>query len=262
LRGEIECTVCIDSKPVAAFPGAAVTKTCTHPPTACLDCVAASIRADLNNRLWNQIRCPECRETLEYDDVQRYADAETRERYQTLSFRYAVSEADNFIWCTAGCGYGQVHEGGVDSPIVTCLLCDQRTCFAHGVAWHENLSCDEYDALQADPTNFRSRFELENEAAEEAGRLRRAQEDADRAYAQSLVAERLRAEEVARQERTAREARVREERSREEQRRAAEAARAEVLRRKQEEQKTSATVARTTKPCPGCGWAIEKNGGW
>ncbi|OIW27611.1 hypothetical protein CONLIGDRAFT_441211 [Coniochaeta ligniaria NRRL 30616] len=261
LSGDTECTVCTDSKPVAQFPGATLTKTCTHPPTTCLDCVAASIRSDLNNRLWNEIRCPECRETLQYDDVQRYADPETRERYQTLSFRYALAEADNFIWCTAGCGYGQVHEGGGDSPIVICLLCGQRSCFAHRVAWHENLACEEYDALQADPANFRSRFELENEAAEEELRLRRAQEDADRVFAQGLVAEELRAEEVARQEKIAREAREKEERAREERRKATEAMRAEVLRKKQEEEKSAATVAKTTKPCPGCGWAIEKNAG-
>lgn len=262
LSGEIECIVCTDSKPVAEFPGAAITKTCAHPPTTCLDCVAVSIRSDLDTRLWNEIRCPECRETLQYDDVQRYADAETRERYQTLSFRRAVSEADNFVWCAAGCGYGQVHEGGLASPIVACLLCGRRSCFAHGgVAWHENLSCEEYDALRADPANFRSRFELENEAAEEAERARREQEDADRVYAQSL-AEELRLEEVARLERIAREARERETKVREEQRRANEAMRAEVLRRRREDEKTAATVARTTKPCPGCGWAIEKNRGW
>ena len=262
LSGEIECIVCTDSKPVADFPGAAITKTCAHPPATCLACVAACIRSDLDSRLWNEIRCPECRATLQYDDVQRYADAATRERYQTLSFRYAVSEADNFVWCAAaGCGYGQVNEGGAASPIVACLLCGRRSCFAHGVAWHENLSCDEYDALRADPANFRSRFELENEAAEGAARERREQEDADRVFAQGL-AEEIRVEEVARLERIAAEAREREERAREEQRRAAEAMRAEVLRRRREDEETAATVARTTKPCPGCGWAIEKNRGW
>jgi flagellar biosynthesis GTPase FlhF len=265
LSGEVECTVCTDTKSVTEFPGAAITKTCTHPPTTCLDCIATSIRSDLNNKLWNEIRCPECRETLQYDDVQRYADAETRERYQTLSFRYALSEADNFIWCTSGCGYGQVHDGGADSPIVICLLCSHRSCFSHRIAWHENLSCEEYDALQQDPTNFRSRFELENEAAEEEEQQRRVQEDADRVFAQSLVAEELRAEEVARHERAAREAREareREERSREERRLATEAMRAEVLRKKEDEERSAKMVAKTTKPCPGCGWAIEKNRGW
>lgn len=81
LSGDRECIICTDTKPVSEFPTAAITKTCNHEPTTCLVCVATSIRTDLNNRLWNEIKCPECRETLEYDDVQRFADDETKERY-------------------------------------------------------------------------------------------------------------------------------------------------------------------------------------
>lgn len=80
LSGERECTVCAYTKAVVDFPGAAVTNACTHPPTTCLECVATSIKSDLNSKLWNEIRCPECRELLKYDDVQRYADSETRDR--------------------------------------------------------------------------------------------------------------------------------------------------------------------------------------
>lgn len=193
--------------------------------------------------------------------------ADTRiPRYQNLSFRYAVSEAENFIWCTAGCGYGQVHDGGAEQPIVTCLLCERRTCFHHDVAWHENLSCAEYDALQADPANFRSRFDLDNEEAERAADARRAQEDADRVFAQGLVAEEQRAVEEERREREARLARERErerERAeREERKKRAEEMAKEAARRKKEDELTSQTLARTTKPCPSCGWAIEKNLGW
>lgn len=265
LSGSLECAVCTDTKPVTDFPRAAITKTCAHAPTTCTACVAASIRSDLSTKLWSEVRCPECRAPLDYDDVQRYADADSRERYQALSLRHLLSEEDNFVWCAAaGCGYGQVHVGGAASPIVVCARCGARSCFAHRVAWHGSMGCDEYDALRADPENFRSRFEVENEAAEEAERARRAREEADRAYAVSL-AEELRAEEVARQEGVARRAwerEEREERARAEKRRAAQAMRAEVARKKREEEESMRTVARTTKPCPGCGWAIEKISGW
>jgi len=75
-----ECIVCTDSKDISQFPEAAVTKACKHLPTTCLECVATSIRSDLNSRLWNEIRCPECAEFLQYDDVERFADEETKER--------------------------------------------------------------------------------------------------------------------------------------------------------------------------------------
>lgn len=186
-------------------------------------------------------------------------------RYQALSFRNAVSEADNFIWCTAGCGYGQCHDGSVEQPIVACLLCGQRSCYKHNVAWHENLTCEEYDELQTDPENFRSRFEIDNEVAENAAKMRRVQEDADRVFAQSLVAEehrqadeeRRRREELERQVREARERAEREERKR-----IANEARALAARRKREEESSQRTIAMTSKPCPGCGWSIEKKSGW
>ncbi|KAK3904105.1 hypothetical protein C8A05DRAFT_13984 [Staphylotrichum tortipilum] len=265
LSGDRECIVCTDTKPVYEFPATTITKTCTHDPTTCNVCVAASIRVDLNHRLWNEIRCPECRETLEYDDVQRFADDETKERYQTLSFRTAISSSPNFIWCTSGCGYGQVHESGLAQPIVTCRLCAHRSCFHHRVAWHENLTCGEYDSLNADPDNFRSRFEVENEAAERAAEARRAQEDADRVFAQGLVAAEKRAVEEEREEkerRRRREAeRERERKEKENRARKDREMREAAVRRKKEEEASARTVKSVTKPCPGCKAPIQKNDG-
>jgi hypothetical protein len=171
-------------------------------------------------------------------------------RYETIALRAAMSEAENFIWCTSGCGSGQIHESGSDHPIVTCLHCNHRSCFQHNVAWHETLSCEEYDQLLADPENFRSHLELENERWSET---QRAQLEADRALAQGLIAE-DQAEARRREERHRRE--------REQAQRAAQLARQIAARRQREEAKSNATVSRTTKPCTGCGWAIEKNHGW
>ncbi|KAM5351868.1 hypothetical protein ACJ41O_004591 [Fusarium nematophilum] len=250
VTGDRECLVCADTKPVGAFPRFSITSACTHAPGTCLDCVQLSIESDLNSKLWTEIRCPECRELLEYADIQRFANSQTFTRYETLALRAAMSEAENFIWCTSGCGSGQIHDSGAEQPIVTCLHCNHRSCFHHNVAWHETLSCDEYDQLLADPDNFRSHLELENEKWSEA---QQAQLEADRAMAQGLLAEEQaelrRREERARQER-------------EQAEKAARLARQIAARRKKEEEQSQATVSRTTKPCPGCGWAIEKNEGW
>lgn len=161
-----------------------------------------------------------------------------------------MSQEASFIWCTSGCGSGQIHESGREQPIVTCLHCSHRSCFQHNVPWHENLSCDEYDRLLADPEGFRSRIEVDNEELPQA---QRAQLDADRAMAQGLLAE------------DQAETRRREERSREERERAVRAAavaRRIIARRQREERQSRETVSKTTRPCPGCGWAIEKNEGW
>ncbi|OLN87290.1 E3 ubiquitin-protein ligase RNF19B [Colletotrichum chlorophyti] len=249
LVGSRECPICAETRDISSFPVLSVTPTCTHPPETCRECLQTSIRSDLNSKLWTEIRCPECRELLEYVDIQKYADEETFARYEALALRAAMAEAENFFWCPTNCGSGQLHDVGASQPIVTCLHCNQRSCFTHNVAWHENLTCEEYDALLRDPENFRSRIELENEEGEAT---RHAQEDADRAMAQGLMAEQQ--AEIQRQD-------TRERNERERALKAAALARKVAARRKAEEEKSRATMTRTTKPCPGCGWAIEKSSG-
>lgn len=179
----------------------------------------------------------------------------TSPRYEELALRSAMSEATNFIWCTSGCGSGQIHESSTHHPIVTCLHCGHRSCFQHNVTWHENLTCEEYDRLLADPENFKSR--LESDAPLDVRRRR--QIDADRAVAQGLVAGEQAASRMRRMMRDRRES-EREERRRAE--KAVEVARRVAARRKREEERSKVTIRNTTKPCPGCGWAIEKNRGW
>ncbi|KAM7203977.1 hypothetical protein V8F33_001948 [Rhypophila sp. PSN 637] len=259
-----ECIVCTDELPVSSFPSASVTNQCTHAPSTCLSCLATSIRTDLNSKLWSEIRCPECRATLSYDDVERFADKETNKRYQYLSARSAISASPNFIDCTAGCEYGQVHDGGNAQPIVTCLLCQARSCFYHKSAWHENLSCEEFDEMQRDPINFRSRFERENLEAEENARKKREQEAADWRFAQSLMDEETR--EIER-ERLKKEEEERLKKEKEERRRAMEREeklrkeREKMAKRKAEEEASVKTIGVTTKPCPKCEAPIEKRSG-
>ncbi|KAL7798176.1 hypothetical protein V8C37DRAFT_368983 [Trichoderma ceciliae] len=248
-NGDRDCSICADTKEEVLFPRFSPTASCTHAPLACLECLERSIRSDLTSKIWTDIRCPECRELLDYTDIQRYADDETFKRYETLALRAAMGEAENFFWCTSGCGSGQIHDTGHDQPIVTCLHCAHRSCFHHNVAWHQGLTCEEYDQLLADPDNFRSKLEIDNEAWAAS---QQAQLDADRAMAHGLLEEERRAREM-------RERREREER--ESTRRAIELARQIAARRKAEEEMSRETVGKTTKPCPGCGWAIEKNDG-
>jgi hypothetical protein len=161
-----------------------------------------------------------------------------------------MAQAASFIWCTSGCGSGQIHSSGQEQPIVTCLHCSHRSCFQHRVPWHENLTCEEFDQLRADPENFRSQIEIDNEKWETQ---RQMLEDADRAMAQGL------------QDEEQAEAKLKEDKERREREQARKALMLQkviLARQKKEEDESRATVIRTTKPCPGCGWAIEKNDGW
>jgi hypothetical protein len=194
--------------------------------------------------------------------------------YEKRATDNAVSQIPNLFQCpTANCESAQIHESGDASPIVTCAKCNGRFCFTHRVAWHEDLTCAEYDAFLADPRGFRSRREIENERAErenrEHRRLRRTQEEADSRVARGLLEEEQRGEErrraeVRRREREERE-RAERERRREERRVMEERRRRmqiEAERKRREEQANLDTISRTTKNCPRCKWPIEKNHGW
>jgi hypothetical protein len=254
----LDCVVCAETKAASEFPSAAITKACLHPPQTCLECVATSIRTDLKSKRWSEIKCTECSELLAYDDVERFADPKTFEAYSSLSLRATISESPNFLWCIHGCGDGQIHEKGPDQPIVTCRSCDQRACFHHKVKWHEDMTCDEYDAFLKDPQNYRGTWErMKDKVVLMTGR--RKQEEEDRAFALKLVRE------GAEWDRTRREERKRmeqEKRERKEKEKRLEEMRREAAKKQEEEQATAATMEKTTRPCPSCKAPIEKNKGW
>ncbi|KAK0639136.1 hypothetical protein B0T16DRAFT_338565 [Cercophora newfieldiana] len=154
-NGSQNCVVCTDTKKASEFPASTITKSCEHPPMTCLDCIAVSIRITLKSRQWKDLSCTECNERLGFEDVQRYADEKTFKSYETISIRAVVSESPDFAWCVHGCGDGQLHEAGAAQPVVTCRTCGKQSCFRHKVAWHETLSCAEYDAFLKDPKGFR-----------------------------------------------------------------------------------------------------------
>ena len=170
-RGQAtSCVVCTEEFSSTIQTPPWISLACLHQPSVCTGCLAQSIRHDLDNKVWDQIKCPECSITLIYEDIQRLADPEIFLRYETLSFRNAVGADANFIWCR-NCDFGQLHESGSAQPIIRCLNCGFRSCFRHSVPWHERLTCEEYDEMLRDPDGFRSAVDKDDEASEEVARL-------------------------------------------------------------------------------------------
>jgi hypothetical protein len=93
-----ECIICTESKETTAFPNSTLTATCEHAQTACFQCIQTSIKAEVNNKSWREVACPECSSLLTYESVQRYADVETREKYEDMSIRHVIQSDDDFIW--------------------------------------------------------------------------------------------------------------------------------------------------------------------
>lgn len=228
-----ECIACTDTLPPGYFPSVGISAFCDHASAdrsrsrICLNCLSEHLRVQLDSSGPNELKCPICHVRLEYDDVRRWASSESFCRYDTFVMRSAAQKDSNFVECSAGCGAAQFHMGGPESPMAICHKCGARTCVVHGRAWHNGLSCYEFD----------------NPAAAEARRRREAAEEMKLRQEE----EQYRREEERKQEMED----MRRRQEAEERKRRNEAD--ERARRLQEERQGEALVHGSSKKCPGVG---------
>jgi DNA-directed RNA polymerase subunit RPC12/RpoP len=226
-----ECVICADNLPVTKFYAQRTTEDCNHDPQICLDCIRDFIHIGLETKIWTDLRCPECSSNFTHADIQRLAYPADFIRYDALSSNSAISSLPEFRWCLAGCGSGQLHADEGNNPLMECTKCGHRQCYTHNVAWHTDLTCEEYDEFLANPDTFQSRLDIDNQRA---------------------------ADEGARDAESAREREDRQRRMSEE----ADRTRREMTRRRDEENESKNVITATTRPCPSCKWRIQKIDGW
>jgi hypothetical protein len=80
------CLICTEEFRGTVVPPAWITVACLHGPSVCTECLAECIKSDLENKIWNQIKCPECESLLIHEDIERLADPATFSRYVQLEF--------------------------------------------------------------------------------------------------------------------------------------------------------------------------------
>lgn len=140
------CVACANDLPLHDFAAFPLTSSCVHENSACTPCVQQWVKTQLASRNWNSIKCLECEEIMQYDDVKRHVDATTFEKYDRLAALSVYNGHPDFMWCLDPlCGSGQVHEGGEDMPIFRCMLCRNRYCVIHQVPWHSEETCRAFD---------------------------------------------------------------------------------------------------------------------
>lgn len=71
------CIICVEDFDGLIEPPEWISLECLHPPSLCRECMSKCIKNDLENKLWDQIQCPECNVLLPYEDIRRLADRET-----------------------------------------------------------------------------------------------------------------------------------------------------------------------------------------
>ncbi|CEL05660.1 hypothetical protein ASPCAL06777 [Aspergillus calidoustus] len=263
VTGEDACIICLEPFASSVLAPPTVTMACQHPPSVCYGCLAKSIKHDLETKFWDEIKCPECKVLFTHEDVKKFADEATFERYDKLSFRHAVSADKNFIWCLE-CDFGQLHEPGATQPQVRCLKCSAVSCFKHAIKWHDEFTCDEYDAVLWDPDSYKE-IKAKNAAkgkdanpkpeAMSKGSMKRAKRAEQFRQQQLHQAQKKAAKE--RQEKEAKEAKQKKENIKDDFKEKLE----QLKKRKEELEKSEKVVEKTTKRCPGCRWPIEKNDG-
>jgi len=140
-----ECTICVrdDLLLEEMLPAT----NCNHDEEICLTCFDAYITAEMRNRgNISDIKCPhtECEKTFSGKDIFEFAKGETVDKFSNLALIKELGNMSDFRWCKAeGCGFGQLHEDK-HNPIVTCIKCKAKSCFAHDVPWHYGKSCEEF----------------------------------------------------------------------------------------------------------------------
>lgn len=147
---ESECAVCMETSPKHSMPSRKISAVCNHEAWLCRSCLSRSTRSDLESKIWNWVTCPQCPAILRHEDIQEFADGE---------ILLGMSVLENSLWCMGSqCESGQEHTGGTEQPIVVGVACGFRTCFRNNVAWHEALSCDQYNLI-TDTENHQTAFE-------------------------------------------------------------------------------------------------------
>ncbi|KAK4035070.1 hypothetical protein C8A01DRAFT_18209 [Parachaetomium inaequale] len=138
-----QCSTCIEAKKPSEMPGQ-ISPRCKHQPTVCKDCLKNWLQSSIEQGAWDRLKCPDCSEPLEWQDVKQHASDETFTRYDSLVLRAALSEDPTFHFCLSPtCGSGQMYEAKCSR--FECVACTASSCLEHSVPWHWGETCEEYD---------------------------------------------------------------------------------------------------------------------
>jgi hypothetical protein len=68
-------------------------------------------------------------------------------RYERASIRATLAADPDFRFCfSSACDSGQLHPGGASEPIFSCQACRHKHCVICETNWHDDQTCEEYQA--------------------------------------------------------------------------------------------------------------------
>ncbi|CAF3470638.1 unnamed protein product [Rotaria sp. Silwood1] len=156
-----ECVVCVTDKSIDEFEGI-FADTCVHiERTICNSCVYENTKYIVEDSMSyvGDVSCPEpnCNGKFDHNGIRQILlfigkNKQLFEKYDLHLMYRQLEHMPEFLWCAYNCGSGQLYETGSSNPAVTCKKCNRSTCFKHRVVWHTDMSCDQYDLLNNQPS--------------------------------------------------------------------------------------------------------------
>ncbi|PGH00498.1 hypothetical protein AJ79_08189 [Helicocarpus griseus UAMH5409] len=167
-----ECIICAEKKPLGrkganfpAFPR------CEHEPLACSDCLLKHTIINLKTRArinhneetnktsidWSTCTCPQCNTSLTESELRSVLNRNGNAIVTRIATRKELQSHPRWTWClSVTCSSGQIFPETSPSQQVVCVKCKKSSCFLHGVPWHENYTCSQYDDKHPNAQSARS----------------------------------------------------------------------------------------------------------
>lgn len=142
-----ECAICANELDELAF----VSENCKHAPNTCTLCFRNNARIAMHGSNPGIVTCPFCDVRVTDDsDLRRLLTKQEFEELDMLRLHEYLRRQPNFSWClTPLCGFGQLHEGGDESNIINCPMCNEQRCFTCNVRMHTGQTCAEFEVQRS-----------------------------------------------------------------------------------------------------------------
>ncbi|KAJ3385398.1 hypothetical protein HDU92_003090 [Lobulomyces angularis] len=111
----------------------------------CFACFETYLNETLKNKLY--ACCPFDKNVLDYQIIKKYSSPETFKEFDYNLTKEVLNRSKWFRWCKS-CSSGQFFIKGKkfeQDNKISCFNCGAFSCFKHNIAWHEGLTCKQYE---------------------------------------------------------------------------------------------------------------------
>ncbi|OJD12047.1 hypothetical protein AJ78_07303 [Emergomyces pasteurianus Ep9510] len=167
-----ECVICAEKKPLG-HNGAnfQIFPRCLHKPLTCSDCVSKHTIITLKTKApvnysgaadtgvidWSICTCPQCNITLTEPEIRAVLNRKENAVITGIAARKKLESHPRWTWClSVSCSSGQIFPEGSESQQVKCVKCGGSSCFLHGIPWHHEYTCGQYDDKHPNAQSVRS----------------------------------------------------------------------------------------------------------